>query len=338
MNIYIDESGSFVSAQHLNAWNVVAAYAVPEKNRRPLERAISDLKRVVGDIPKKEVKLHELTEQQYVTFLAQLSKLDGCVYFIATDTGLYTSEDVLQHQKEQAECILEHIDKMRFEGGRQGLIQLAKKVENLPPQLYAQLFCQIQLMHEVVSSAVLYFVQRQPSTLGEFRWRIDRKNHIRTRFEEAFETLSPAILQTISLREPLIMFRGQDYSRMKRYEYAPDEMPTYLYDDYGINLRGEGGLNLQKIIRENLMFEDSRTSAGIQAVDLIVSGIRRCLRGEFLDNEKIAGLIGRLMVQSVNNKHPFRLISFGDEAEVNFNTSVAANLMRRHAKRMLVQR
>ena len=336
MNIFIDESGSFVSAQDLGAWNAVAAFVLPEKSRRGLEMAVADLKRGHGRVGKREVKLRELGESEYISFLVKLAKLDGCLFFIATDAGLNTPESVRAHQRCQAEKIRLPIEKMRFESGRQAVERLAEQIENLPPQLYVQLFCQIELMYEVVSRAVTYYVQRNPGTLSEFRWRIDQKNHIRTLFEDAFEKLSPVILQTMSLTKPLLMVKEFDYSRMQKYEYAPGEMPTYLTDHYGIPMRGEGGFNIQKIIRGNLQFMDSRESDGLQAVDLIVSGIRRCLRGNFQSYEEVATHLGCLITQAIHDDFPFRLVSFGDEAPANPKTKTVANLMRKFAKPMLL--
>ena len=174
MNIFIDESGSFVSPAQPDSWSVVAAYALPETARRGLEQAISSLRLSPGHVGKREVKLHEIQEPQYLGFLEKLIKLDGCLFSIATDAGLNTPNSVHQHQILQAEKISAPAHRMRHESGRQAVLRLAAQVENLPPQLYVQLSCQIELMYEVVSRVVTYYAQRTPGTLSTFRWRIDQ--------------------------------------------------------------------------------------------------------------------------------------------------------------------
>lgn len=335
MNIYIDESGSFVSTSSEGSWSAVAAFAVPEASRKGLELAVSELKAIPNRTSKNEKKINELKESEYVFFLEKLARLNGALFCIATDAGLNTPTSILTHQKSQVAKVLEHIDKMRFEGGRRGLALLAAQIEKLSPQLYVQLFCQVELMYEVVSRAITYYVQHNPGTLTEFRWRIDQKDIRRTAFEDAFEKLSPALLQTMSLSKPLLMVKEFDYSRMKQYEFAPGKAPTYLKDDYGIELSANEPLNLQKLMRGNIKFMDSQESVGIQAVDLIVSGTRKCLRKGFNNNEQVAELLGRLMIQAIHNEPPLRMLSFGIEATLDQETGHLVNLMRKHAKPML---
>ena len=334
MNIYIDESGSFVSAPKHGAWNAVAAFALPEAARKGLEQAVAELRRSKSRLGSKEVKINDLDEPVYIAFLAKLTRLNGSLFCIATDAGLNTSNSVVEHQRVQASKIMQHIDKMRHKGGRQGVALLASQIEKLSPQLYVQLFCQLELMYDVLSRAINYYVQHSPSSLKEFRWRIDRKNTDKTNFEDAFEKLSPAILQTMSISRPFLRVKEFNYSSMKQYEFAPGKAPTYLRDDYGIDVAGDAW-NIQKLIRGNIAFMDSKESAGIQAVDLIVSGIRKCLRRGFQNNEQIASLLGSLMLQAIHREPPLRLVSFGLEAPLDRETARLVHLMTHNAKAML---
>jgi hypothetical protein len=45
MNIYIDESGSFVSASKENSWNCVVAYVSPEVDTRSIWGVLNKLKK-----------------------------------------------------------------------------------------------------------------------------------------------------------------------------------------------------------------------------------------------------------------------------------------------------
>jgi|LakWasMet22_HOW5_FD_contig_21_185396_length_1170_multi_5_in_0_out_0_1 hypothetical protein len=89
---------------------------------------------------------------------------------------------------------------------------------------------------------------------------------------------------------------------------------------YGIEIDDgdDRKLNVGQFVREDVRFVDSKTDAGVQIADLLASGLRRCLRGQFADNEYVASLIGSLMVQREYNNVPVQLISLGmDEREVH---------------------
>jgi transcriptional regulator NrdR family protein len=333
VNIYIDESGSFVNASTVGAWNAVGALAVPEVARKKLNQIVREL-RTTGKLPgKQEIKIKDLTEDEYLKFIAKLAELNVAVFCTATDAGLNSTASVSVHQQNHAKEILRHIDKMKHEGGRSGVLLLASQLEQLPPQLYVQLFCQIDLMFDVVTRAINFYVQHVPATLTEFRWRIDQKNSSKTDFEDAFEKLSPAMLQTRSFSEPLPRIRGFDYSKMNQYEFEGGKMPEYLKQDYGLDVGS--GFNIQKLIRGNIKFVDSRQSVGVQAADLVVSGIRRFLRKQFSNNEVAAQTIGKLMLQGKHNGPSINLISFANETSLDSDTARLVRIMSASSKPMI---
>ena len=179
-----------------------------------------------------------------------------------------------------------------------------------------------------------YYVQRNPDTLAEFRWKIDQKNISRTDFEDAFEKLSPVLLQTMSISEPLVRVDGFDYSSLSQYEFEDGKVPDYLKEVYGIE--AQAGINIHKLIRGNIQFIDSKDSPGIQAVDLVVSGIRRCLRRPFSDNNKAAFTLGKLMLQAKHNAPPLHLISFADARPLAIEVARLVRMMSRNCKSMLL--
>lgn len=340
MNIFVDESGSFANAPHRGAWNCVAAYVSPEVDRRYLRDALRQLKRGSGVLPTKaEVKLRDLDELQYFEFLRSLGPLTGTLFAVAIDAGVQNPEEVRAHQLVQADKIEEHKDKMKHEAARRGLEDLAEQIKRIAPQLFVQLVCHIYLIFAVVNRGVLYFVQRVPRSLGVFRWRIDQKNSSKNVFQESFLSLVLPILQTMSLRDPMPMLEGADYRRFERFDYPPGTAPTYLSDDYGIEISPEPKLDLGRLVRDNLQFQDSLTSEGIQAADLLASGLRRCLRGEFSDNQTAANLLGSLMVQDERRHPPLRLIAFGDGEDPAVDTEAdrAIRLMERSNRPMLAR-
>lgn len=335
MNIYIDESGTFVNASTIGKWNAVAALAVPEAGRKRLDTLVRQLIKQSAGAFTKEVKLNGVIEDSYFRFLAEVEMLNAVVFCTATDAGFNSDKQVIEHQQAQVNGILKHIDKMKYEGGRHALENMASQLTKLSPQLYVQIICQINLMYDVVSRSVTYFAQHSPRTLREFRWRVDQKNSTRPNFEETFERLSPPLLQSRSMAEPMMMVQGFDYSHMTKYEYPDGKPPEYLKETYGIDV--ESGFNIQKIIRGNMKFMDSKDSHGIQAVDLIVSGIRRCLRREFSNNEYAAVCLGKLMLQAVHNGSSINLLAFGDETQfkIDRETKYLVKLMSVNSRRMV---
>ncbi|MBD9360280.1 DUF3800 domain-containing protein [Methylomonas fluvii] len=338
MNIFIDESGSFVNAPKPGSWNSIAAYMTPEGDRKNLREIVKRLKRLAGEPHNVEVKLNRLTESQYFDFLSRLGDLHGVLFSVATDAGLNELAEITDHQRGQVEKITEHKDKMHHETAREGIQTLSEKLAALAPQLYIQLQCQVCLLDTVVRNGVLYFAQRQPKHLGRFRWRIDQKNSSRTEYEKSFVSLTPAFLQTSSLSEPMIMLTDADYSAFDRFSYSASERPTYLKDAYGIKIHENGPVtNIGMLIRKDIDFVDSKQDQGVQVADLLASGIRRCLRQEFSNNELAAHLLGRLMVQNIRKQPPISFLGFTKmenrlpEAETRLS-----NIMERSARNMIV--
>lgn len=337
MNIYIDESGSFVStAPNPNAWNCVVAYASPEVDSRNAKILITDLKIHSGMKYSDEIKLKHTTEENYFEFLKKLGQLNGLLFVVATNGFHNKTELIEKHRSELVISILKNKPKMRYEGGRIAVQHLSDQLSALSPQLYIQLHCQIMLLHDFVKRGIVYFVQRQPSALGNFKWRIDQKNTSKTEFEDAFEKIAPNLLQTKSLTDPMIMLIGADYSHFKKYTFANGDEPTYLKNDYGIEIDTSDSTNIGKLIRENIKFENSNNNLGIQIADLLASGIRRCLRKDFKDNLLAAKLLGNLMAQNEKNKQAIRLVTLEDNSiYLDKSMSAIIKTMTDHNKLMI---
>ncbi|MBA4328966.1 MAG: hypothetical protein C0428_12125 [Polaromonas sp.] len=271
---------------------------------------------------------------QYFQFLEDLAKLNGVVFAAATEMSLNSPDLASHHQSMQAEAVVKYKEKMLHESMRQALTDLSNAVKKLPPNLYAQLMFQITLFHDVVARGVLYFVQRFPQTLGEIRWRVDQKDVIPTEYEKVFRRMLPAILQSISMREPIMMVQGFDYSYLKNYEFPPGEKPTFLQSTY--NLPDADGLDLGKMVGGNFKFVDSKKVIGVQIADLLASGIRRFLKSEFLDNDTAAMLLGRLTVQAQKSKLPLKLVALSTDAIVKGSLAKRLKLLDKHARPMLI--
>lgn len=330
MHIFVDESGTFTQSDELNSWCVVAAYVVPEYRRRNIEALLKKVKLFNKGA---ETKLKHLSEDQYMWFLRELAKLDGLTFAVAVDVGLHRRERIEYHRDMQAAKVVEHQDKMIYESGRQALTDLSEQISTLPAQLYTQLVCQIVLFQQIIASSTLYFAQRHPAALANFRWQLDQKAQVPTQYEEAFHKILPALLQTGSFKEPMISLKEADYSHFSRYVYQPGQVPSYLKETYGIEV--SSGVNIGKIVRDNFQLVNSADTPGVQVADLLASGIRRLLRNGFVKNDQIARLLGANFVQSMNNETVVKLISLDRSANTDDEVAKILSIIGGAAKPML---
>ena len=312
MFIFLDESGSFVAAPNLDSWNVIVAYLMPEIDEDRTRQALAYLHTVMSVPECQEIKLKDINEDLYFEFLARLAKCHGRLFAVATDSGLNKDSDVERNREVQARKILINEGRMLYDEGRQAVRNLADKVRRLSPQLYVQLRCQIVLADLVVRHGSLYFVQRLPSELGRFAWRIDQKNDKKTVYERTFRTLTPALLQTMTIRNPMVMLEGANYTAFKRYDFSEDETPPHAEE---IDIDSDGFTNIQRLVGEDFEYVDSSGNYGVQIADLLASGLRRCLRRYFDDNQKAAQLLGKLMVRVKVKEPPIGLLGFSEEEE-----------------------
>lgn len=313
MIIAIDESGSFVSANARNSWCVVAAYVFSERIKSRSFAALKKLKRATGVSDHEEIKLKNVAERNYFQFLFDLSKLNGVLFAVATDSHINTNEALVEHRRVQANKIRENVPRMIYKEGKRAITILSDEIDTISPQLYAQLQCQVVLFNDIFHRAILYYVQRDPYTLRKYKWRIDQKNTTKSTYERAFEKVVCPILQTISFREPMIFLKEADYSHMDPFIYSEGEVPEYIEEAYGKKL--SDGVNIGKIIRDDIEFPNSKLDMSVQIADLLAAGIRRCLRVEFTDNSMASKLLGRLMLGNMKGKYPIQFVGFGKDEE-----------------------
>ncbi|MDE2389781.1 MAG: riboflavin biosynthesis protein RibD, partial [Betaproteobacteria bacterium] len=131
MIIAIDESGSFVSANTRNSWCVVAAYVFSERIKSRSLAALKKLKRATRVSDYEEIKLKNVTERNYFQFLFDLSKLNGVLFAVATDSHINTNDTLIEHRAVQANKIRENVPKMIYEEGKRGLSILSDEIDSL---------------------------------------------------------------------------------------------------------------------------------------------------------------------------------------------------------------
>ncbi|MGF6408368.1 DUF3800 domain-containing protein [Paraburkholderia sp. MM5482-R1] len=337
MCIFVDESGTFTLTDKENAWCTIAAFVLPERKRRALDALVAELRLRHG--AGLEVKLGVIPEDDFVKFLADLSKLGGMAFAVAVDVSLHRRDEIQRHQQIQVDKIRQNIDRMKYEGGRRGVADLADEISELPLQLYTQLILQVELVYTVLQYAPLYYVQREPVALANFRWRVDQKNRMLNRYEKAFLKILPGLLQTKSLRDPMIFLKGEDYSHFRRFEYEPGTAPNFLKETYGLDVDVSDGnsLNVGKMINDDFRYVDSQKFSGVQVADLIASGVRRVLRSNFDSPERVALALGMNMLQAPKGDTTVRLLSLDQTGRVDEKAARCVRLMGRYSRPMLAK-
>jgi hypothetical protein len=331
----MDESGTFAPSNCVNSWCAVAAYVFSEKMKSGSYAALNNLK-VSSRVSKtQEIKLKNTSELNYFKFLNDIYDAGGLLFSVATDSYINSESIVNAHKKTQADKIRINIPLMKHQSMKQSLHELANRVESLPPQLYVQLLCQVDLIHDILNRGILYFAQKDPITLRRFKWRIDQKDNTKTSYESAFETIAPGLLQTKSFKDPSISLREGDYSHMKPFLFASDSIPKYLEKSYGIRIKS--GLNVGRIIRADMEFPDSKADLSVQISDLLASGVRRCLRNEFDNNVRASQLLGKLMLSNLTKSQPIKLIGLNTaKTFVDDEVASAVSIMNESSRPILL--
>lgn len=328
MYIFIDESGSFTTATETDSWCVVTAFAIPESQIEKLEKLMQQLRIEHG---LDEVKLKHLSEARYIRFLKDLSKLYGLAFSVGTDISLHTEIEVREHQNNQADKIIEHRWRMKYESMRNSMDELSLAIRSLPPQLYTQLQCQVELFHKVLTRTPIYYSQHAPHALEKFQWRIDQKNTIPTAYEDAFRKILPASLKSKSLNDPIVVLVEGDSSFLKRFEITNSDHLKYLETEYGIKTSGQG-FDVKKIISEDFQLQDSKQVSGIQVADLLASGTRRLMKGGFVRSHEVALLLGSNMLMTKRNEPLIRLITLGKTSPTSSRSTHFLEVMKRTCK------
>jgi hypothetical protein len=311
LNIFIDESGTFTATDIAGSWNVVAALVFPNSESKQIEKVLQQMKVKSGLTVATEIKLGKISNNIYLEFLNGIADTKGTLHCVAIDSSFQSDEHISNHRDLLASNVAANIDRMKYSEGAEFVRELAKQVQALAPQLYSQMHCQVQLLDQIMRTAILYHAQRTPKQLNKFRWRIDEKSPGRNVFQDAFRAIVVPLLQSSSLSERMKM--PEIYSRtLSSFTYNEKSRPNFLKNTYNIDAKDNVAIDVGKLVWDDFQFMDSKLSAGIQVADLLASGLRKCLRGEFSGNDQISNALGAVMVDRGKGRFPIELIGFTD--------------------------
>jgi hypothetical protein len=291
MHIFIDQSGNFVvSEEKKSKVSCVASLTIPDKHMDAVARNYISLRKFWGY--EEEVKGSKLSEKQISDTIALLRPYDVLVDIVCLNIGNHSPENVDKFKSVQADKLIENLTKEHHEKLVKQLHEYRERLLKLPNQLFIQATISIQLIKRILDHSPLYYCQRIPEELGNFVWFVDAKdkNTGKTPFEELWSTLLMPILES---NYHMGVLEGGDYSYFHKYEIESKDMT-----DHQRSLMSEksiGGVDIKKLIKEQLFFEDSSTNIGLQLVDIMSSAFCRAMNGNL--NIKGWRHLGMLMVK-----------------------------------------
>lgn len=277
MHIFIDESGTFRSDPVRRASpSAVGALVVPSRSVTGFEKLYGRLRKRLPKI-KHEVKGRLLSETQVGDVVDVLKKV-GCLFEVAVvDLGLHSEKELLSHRSRQAEAITANLTKEHAPLLVEQVWELRRQLEATSLQLYVQSVVLNEVIYNVLNHADNYFAFRFPSELGAYHWVLDAKDRDKTTPWEAWwENTVLAMIQSKTMRKPLIMAEGADYSYHERFRA---NVPEYLHPHVN---DPDGGhfFDPRPVMKESFRFSSS-PELGLEVADILTNALRRSLAGNF---------------------------------------------------------
>ena len=299
MYVFIDESGSF-TGYHQGSISVVGALSIPDGNLPKLMRKYA---RIRKGLPKEDgqVKGRLLNPVELDRVVRLIKDRDSIFEVNAVDFGLHTVGGVATYQQQLVAELNQRIPTFP-QFIRQRVTTAANYIPQIPAQLFLQALTTFDLMHRVIGNTSLYFSQRKPYALADFKWTVDGKNADNvTKWESWLEFYATGALATLSARDPAP---------------RPEESEGFLFDftyfDKGHTdeIGDQQGIDPVRLLR-HVTFSP-KIDAGLELVDILTNAVRRTLRGE-LDEVGWAN-IHKLMID--RNGSYIKFIIFGPGPDV----------------------
>lgn len=326
MNIYIDESGLFREQTDLKktdkAWCTVGAVTVPHNAEKKVKKALLDLKRSLHVKPEEEIeKIPDLESSYFIEFIEKLKDANCTAHAMTTNGSLLNDERTKQHKAEQIQSRKNYIARTKNERSKEEtkllegeLNNISSLIEQSSAQEYNQIILQSALISFMLDKTLTYYAQTDPHELSRLTWVYDRKTDIKKKgpavFEELFFKIMPVFVEVSFIKEPRgipNIKNGYDYF-IRNYgsSLSTPGMPNEeiqkrkkLYGaDYSKVSSTMVSFDFNKLLNKDSDFHDSKKSPGIQVADLVISSINRLLRGNVGSNEKVAKILGGLLLNS----------------------------------------
>lgn len=345
MRIYIDEAGAFVPPNPPHtSFSLVLAPIIPTISEKEL---FYEFLRLRDTWPNQniEIKGSSLDESQATQVINLAPRYDPLVQFIALDTNTHPDSVVEGFKNGQADAVTANISREHHPGPLLHLHQLGEAVRAMPNQLFLQTFATWELIIRTIREGTLYYVQRLPQELGDIAWVIDRKDRTITEMEDTWSTLILPFSENAFGREPLSCIEGEDYSHFDaRYTFTEATADAeilrhsqWLSTIYGKpRTKDAAFVNAKLLLTEQLTFQNSRDSLGLQLTDMLAAILRRALnnRLRYTGWKDFGGLLVRHWQPGIG----FIQLGTGDIAHLHGHAGKVCKFLHAKAKDMVSER
>lgn len=304
MQIFIDESGTFATRTDGSSIGVVGALVVTESQLPILNRRYAQLRPL---LPKDsgEVKGRDLGESD-VARVIDVARRSGLIYEVtAIDLTPDSAPAIEAHRTGQCDGLITTLTEKHRPELVAAVHALKRRLEQMPLQLYAQCVATFELLWTTLAHATSYYCQREPQSLGIFRWVVDAKAPEGiTDWEDWWSRIVVPMMQSRSLQQPFPLLEGGDYSHFPAQERpAPDFLVEQLP-----HLKGKTVVALNAVLGE-IEFS-AGALPGLEMVDVLTNAVRRALMGR-LDTRGWSGL-SKIMIHRRGGTY-VHIVTFGPE-------------------------
>jgi hypothetical protein len=207
VQIFMDESGTFVQPRQANRVSAVGALVVPDSQADELFAAFEELTAPWAR-DGKEVKGSSLSESQIAGVIELVGQYDALFDVRGIDMGLHNLERIMFMQDRQTSAVTAGITEEHSLDWHEWGAMTEARMRGLSPQLFTQCMMTIYLVIDLLQTATIFYVRWWPEELGHFRWRIDRKDIERTDLERLWTDVLLAMAHYQSTVEPFATVKG----------------------------------------------------------------------------------------------------------------------------------
>ncbi|MEQ4664172.1 DUF3800 domain-containing protein [Providencia rettgeri] len=326
MKIFIDESGLFSPLGNMdntkNGWATIAALVVPDKIEQELRKELKVLKNSLALTDEQEIKKRrpDCSFPPFERFVDKIKELQCTLYAIVINRQTISDNIAIRLKKDMLSAMQNYCIKMAEYNEKAKQDELQKEanlqcemISSLSNTEFIQMRTQTYLYTFMLFNAIAFYAKNAPEELQKITFINDQKN---PSFEMAFKKLFPQHAEVEFSKKPSLIMGGKDFDYsyfFENYSASPDESDINEDIERKKNIFGvdyskvshiaQPGFSIRKVF-EDMMFEDSKKSVGLQVVDLLVSNLNRTLKGH-CDNVDIqAKLLGGITVNTPSENIP----------------------------------
>lgn len=307
MHIFIDESGIFLPLPEDKVWSSVGGLVVPNKSLAKAEHALRALKVSQGIGIDKEFKRDrpDCSSKAFKKFIDRLVDLDCSLHVISTRGSPKEADGMSYHREKTKEGINNYVQ--MHPAASDYANEVLDMMYKLRDQEYNQCMLQFELMPELISKTLSYYSLEHPDELGWFKWVIDAKGKNETKYEAFFKIIYLSLFSARGVSAPISVLsdESRDYSKFfQTYstnitgEQIAQNIKEMLGRDISHMTDFIRALDFSSVLEKDFNLKDSKACPGLQMIDLLVSGVNRCLKQNYTDNSGMAIALGKLMINA----------------------------------------